>query len=70
MVREISLTILKGSINGVGCTGGRGPWGKSGQNQPDLEKLIRQAQAQLKSILPGGSPRGLVAVGVHAASQG
>ena len=47
-----------------GSEGGRGPWGKSGQNQPDLEKLIRQGQAQLQSILPGGSPRGLIAVGV------
>ena len=49
-----------------GQGGDRGPWGKSGQNQPDLEKLIRQGQNQLKSILPGGSPRGLIAVAVLA----
>ena len=44
----------------------RGPWGQSGKNQPDLEKLIRDGQNQLKGILPGSSPRGFIVIALVA----
>lgn len=44
--------------------GGRGnPWG-SGVNSspPDLEALVRQGQDRFRQILPGGGPRGVIAL--------
>ena len=41
-----------------------GPWGGRGGPSPDLEALIRQGQARLKRIMPGGTPRAIVIVGI------
>jgi len=47
-----------------GGNGGRGgPWG-SGATPPDLEGLIRQGWSQLKQMMPGGGPRGVIVIAV------
>jgi membrane protease subunit HflK len=52
------------SQNGNGGQGGsRGSGAKLGS---DMEDLIRQGQDQLKQIMPGGSPRGVVIIAVLA----
>jgi modulator of FtsH protease HflK len=33
---------------------GRGPWGGSGSQPPDLEELLKRSQDRLRRILPGG----------------
>ena len=41
--------------------GGPGPWGGrpgGGQQPPDLEELLRRSQEKVKSLFPGGGPRG------------
>ncbi|MFT5691996.1 MAG: membrane protease subunit HflK [Oceanicoccus sp.] len=38
------------------------PWGSKQQTPPDLEQLLREAGDQLKSLLPGGGPKGLIAI--------
>lgn len=52
--------------SGNGNGGRGGPWGTSNSPASDIENLIRQGQAQLKSMLPGGSPRGLIALAALA----
>ncbi|MGB5260067.1 MAG: FtsH protease activity modulator HflK [Gammaproteobacteria bacterium] len=42
-----------------GNGGQGGPWG-SGATPPDLEALVRQGQARLGQMLPGGSPSGII----------
>lgn len=48
--------------------GGPSPWGQGpgGQRPPDLEDLLRRAQARLRDILPGGSGsgRGFLLLGI------
>jgi len=44
-----------------GNGGQGGPWG-SGGTPPDLEVLVRQGRDRLGQMLPGGSPRGLIAL--------
>jgi membrane protease subunit HflK len=44
----------------------RGPWGKSGKSEPQLDDLLRQGQDRLKEILPSASPRGVIAIAVLA----
>jgi len=48
--------------------GGRGnPWGSGAKpNPPDLEALVRRGQDRLRQILPGGGPRGVIALAVLA----
>jgi hypothetical protein len=41
-----------------GNAGRNGPWGGGPAAAPDLEDLVRQAQAWLKRIMPSGGPRG------------
>jgi membrane protease subunit HflK len=38
--------------------GNDNPWGQGNNTPPDLDQLIRQAQARFKQALPGGSPTG------------
>lgn len=51
-------------------SGGRGnPWGGGsnsggGKPDPDVEDVIRQGQERLKSMLPGGSPRGIIIMAI------
>ena len=45
------------SQSGDGNRGG--PWGARGGPGPDLERVIRQGQDQLRRIMPGGGPRGM-----------
>ena len=35
-------------------------WGNGGQSPPDLDEMLRQGKNQLKQILPGGGPRGII----------
>ncbi|MDX2312739.1 MAG: FtsH protease activity modulator HflK [Gammaproteobacteria bacterium] len=42
---------------------GGGP-GRSGATPPDLEDLVRQALDQLKQMMPGGGPRGVIILAV------
>jgi membrane protease subunit HflK len=42
---------------------GGGP-GRSGATPPDLEDLVRQALDQLKQMMPGGGPRGVIVLAV------
>ncbi len=44
----------------------RGPWGKSGKTQPQLDDLIRQGQDKLKDIIPSPSPRASIAIALLA----
>lgn len=50
-----------------GNGGQRGPW-RSGGAAPgsDIEDLVRQGQDQLKQILPGGGPRGILILAILA----
>jgi membrane protease subunit HflK len=50
--------------NGSGNRGG--PWGGGSNPVPDLEDLLRQGQDRLKQLMPGGSPRGIIALVVLA----
>jgi len=43
--------------------GNGGPWGRGG-TPPDLGDLVRQGQDRLGRMLPGGGPRGLIALAV------
>jgi membrane protease subunit HflK len=43
-----------------------GPWGGGPNPVPDLEDLLRQGQDKLKQLMPGGSPRGIIALVVLA----
>jgi len=43
--------------------GSGGPWGRGG-TPPDLGDLVRQGQDRLGRMLPGSSPRGLIALAV------
>jgi len=40
-----------------------GPWGGGGAPGPDIEDAVRQAQARIRQMLPGGGARGLIIVG-------
>src|SRR5262249_34214866 len=50
--------------NGNGSRGG--PWGSGAKPDPDIEDLVRQGQDRLKQIMPGGGPRGVIALAVLA----
>ena len=39
-----------------------GPWGSGGAPGPDIEDAVRQAQARIRQLLPGGGARGLIIV--------
>ncbi len=43
-----------------------GPWGGGSNPGPDIEELVRQGQAQLKQILPGGGRRGVFILAILA----
>jgi membrane protease subunit HflK len=43
-----------------------GPWGTGGPLGSDLEDMLRQGQARLKQIIPGGGPRGIIIIAVLA----
>ena len=47
--------------------GGRGgPWGTGARPSPNMEDLVRQGQARLRQVLPGGGPRRVVVLVVLA----
>ena len=47
--------------------GGRGsPWGRGAKPGSDFEDLVRQGQDQLKRIMPGGGPRGVIILALLA----
>ena len=43
-------------------SGAGGPWGGNIPPSPDIDDLIRQGQQKIKQFMPGGSPRGLIAL--------
>lgn len=52
-----------------GSGGGGNPWGGGGNSgggkpSPDVEDIIRQGQDRLKSMIPGGSPRGVIIMAI------
>ena len=49
---------------GGGAGGGKG--GGANQGPPDLEALLQQLQDWLSQLLPGGGPRGIIAVAIIA----
>ena len=49
-----------------GSGGGRDPWSGSTDPGAELEVLIREGQQRLKQIMPGGGPRGAIALAVLA----
>ena len=49
-----------------GNGGRRGPWDGQATPGSELEDLIRQGQDRLKKIMPGGGPRGVIALAVLA----
>jgi modulator of FtsH protease HflK len=43
-----------------------GPWGTGSRPDSDIAGLVRQGQDQLRQIMPGGSPRGVIVIAVLA----
>ena len=46
--------------------GAGGPWGGGIPSGPDIEDLVRQGQDRLKQLMPGGRPRGVIALAALA----
>lgn len=43
---------------------GSGPWGSGGRPTHDLEDILRQGQQKLQQLMPTGSPRGPIIIGL------